>query len=278
MTARQQLDLRRTANVINGEQAYIYALGGESWVKRILLRDRKDNEIDSLHDVWATPLPPLPIPGGTIQGQVEDLQGRFNLNNLVTEGQASAKDIILFERLLQVLELPPTLAQVVVDWIDADLEPQIPDGAEDNTYLTKIPPYRTSNTLFSSPSEIRLLAGFDNESYQKLLPYISTLPSGTKINVNTAPDKVLMALAEGLTDVTALIAARDKKIFESIQDFLVHEALAGLDIDENNLSVSSEYFLFTAQVQIDRGRAQLNSLLHRLPDKVSVVMRSQGGI
>ncbi|HEC85905.1 MAG TPA: general secretion pathway protein GspK [Thioploca sp.] len=278
MTARQQLDIRRTANVINGEQAYMYALGVESWAKRILLRDGKNNQIDSLNDIWATQLPPLPIPGGTIQAQLEDLQGRFNLNNLVQAHQASPEDMVLFERLLRVLELEPTLAQAVVDWIDNDMDTQIPNGAEDNTYLAKTPAYRTSNMPFCSPSEIRLLAGFDNDSYQKLLPYISTLASRTPINVNTAPLPVLMALVEGLTEkeATTLIADREVKPFESVQDFLIHNALAGLKVDGKNLATSSRYFMFTAKVHIDRGQAQLNSVLHRLPDTVKVVMRNQG--
>ncbi|RKZ51786.1 MAG: general secretion pathway protein GspK [Candidatus Parabeggiatoa sp. nov. 3] len=278
MTTRQQLDIRRTANVLNGEQAYLYALGAESWVKRILLRDAKHNRIDSFKDVWAMPLPPLPIPGGTVEGQIEDLQGRFNLNNLVEKGQASVEDMRFFERLLRILELPPQLAQVVVDWIDNDLEAQMPDGAEDNTYLTKTPAYRTSNTLFSSPSEIRLLAGFDNDSYQKLLPYISTLPTRTPINVNTAPLPVLMALAQGLseTDASILIADREKKPFESTENFIVHNALAGLKIEAKNLSVVSAYFLLTAQVQIERARAQLSSVLYREANKIKIIMRSQG--
>jgi general secretion pathway protein K len=278
MTTRQQIDIYRTANIINGEQAYLYALGGESWVKRILLRD--NNATDSLQDEWAIPLPPLDIPGGAIQGYVEDLQGRFNLNNLVKDGKASTEDIIFFERLLRILELSPELAQGVVDWIDSDMEAQQPDGAEDNAYLGKTPAYRTSNTLFSSPTELRLLAGFNNsyQEYQKLLPYISTLPIRTPININTAPLPILMALVDGLNemDISTLIAEREKKIFESPNDFIVHDALAGLTIDKNlNISVSSAYFLFKAQVNIDKGRALLNSTLHRLPDRVTVVARSR---
>ncbi len=276
MTTRQQIDIYRTANIINSEQAYLYALGGESWVKRILLRD--NNATDSFQDEWAIPLPPLYIPGGAIQGYVEDLQGRFNLNNLVKDGKASTEDIIFFERLLRILELPSELAQGVVDWIDSDMEPQQPDGAEDNAYLSETPAYRTSNTLFSSPTELRLLAGFDKDSYQKLLPHVSALPVRTPININTAPLPILMALVEGLNemDVSALITEREKKIFESPNDFIVHDALAGLTIDKNlNISVSSAYFLFKAQVNIDKGRALLNSTLHRLSDQVTVVARSR---
>jgi len=87
-----------------------------------------------------------------------------------------------------------------------------------------------------------------------------------------------MALVEGLTEkeATTLIADREKKPFESVQDFLTHNALAGLKVDGKNLATSSRYFLFTAKVHIDRGQAQLNSVLHRLPDTVKVVMRNQG--
>jgi general secretion pathway protein K len=284
MTTRQQLDIHRTANLIHGEQAYMYALGGESWAKRILWRDSKNSTVDSLNEIWATPLPPLPIQGGAIHAQLEDLQGRFNLNNLIKDGQASHLDIILFKRLLRILELSPELADVVVDWIDSDMD-QLPNGAEDNTYLignigsNKTPPYRTSNTFFSSPSEIRLLVGFDNkENYLKLLSYISTLPTRTPINVNTAPLMILMALAEGLseTDVTALINDRKKKPFKTKNNFIRHAALAGLT-SYNNISVNSDYFLLTTQVQIDRGRVQLSSVLHRYSNKIKVIKRSQGG-
>lgn len=284
MTTRQQLDIHRTANIINGEQAYTYALGGETWSKRILLRDGKNSTVDNLNEIWATHLPPLPIPGGTIQAHIEDLQSRFNLNNLVLmpeEEQANAKNI--FKRLLQILELSPTLVQVIVDWIDTDINSQLPDGAEDNTYLTKTSAYRTSNTLLSSPTEIRLLAGFDNDSYQKLLPYISTLPTPTLINVNTVrkeQKQILMALAEGLSemDASTLIADREKKPFDTVNDFLAHNALAGLTINANHISVSSDYFLLTAQVQIDRRQTRINSILHRLSNQVKIIMRSQRGI
>ncbi|MCK5717333.1 MAG: type II secretion system minor pseudopilin GspK [Thiomargarita sp.] len=271
ITTRQQLDIHRTANIINGEQAYMYALGGEEWVKQILLDD--NNAIDSFQDNWAISMPALPITGGSIQGQVEDLQGRFNLNNLV---DAQPEDMAMFARLLQILELPPMSAQVVVDWIDADIEVYIPEGAEDNTYL---PDYRTANTFLSSPSEIRLLKGSDKKSYQKLLPYISTLPTRTKINVNTASLPVLAALAEGLkeSELINIMSERNKKPFKSVQEFLIQDAFAGMQLNTQNLSISSDYFLFTAEVKIDRGHVHLKSILHRHNNKIRVLMRSQGG-
>lgn len=278
MTSRQQLDIFRTTNLIHHDQAYLYALGGESWAKWMLWREAQDSQIDHLHELWATPLPPLPIEGGTLQGQLEDLQGRFNLNNLVLDGKVNPDEVIRFQRLLKALDLPPALAQIVVDWIDQDEEPQIPDGAEDNIYLLQTPPYRAANTLFRSPSEVRLLATVDQEIYQKLLPHICTLPTRTPINVNTATLPVLMTLADGLTadEVNQLLADREQKPFQTIQEVITHQALAGYKVETDAMAVSSEYFLLTVHVQIDRAKARLSTVLHRDRNRVEIVMRSQG--
>lgn len=277
LTTRQQLDIRRTANILNDDQAYRYALGGESWASRILARD--DPHSDYLTELWATPLPPTFISGGSLQGHLEDLQGRFNLNNLVKDGrQINDKDLARLIRLLTLLELSPSLAQVIVDWIDTDADPQIPDGAEDNVYLGKNPAYRTANQPLRSPSELRLLAGITEESYQKLLPYITVLPTYTLINVNTAPIPILQMLATGLTeqDAQTLISARTEQPFTTTQDFLIHDALAGLTVDTEALSVNSAYFLFTAQVEIDRAIVHLTSIMYRHSAKIQTVMRSRG--
>ena len=61
ISTRLQLDVRRTGNVVAGDQAYLYTLAAESWSQRILKQDRKDSEIDHLGEDWAIELPPLPV-------------------------------------------------------------------------------------------------------------------------------------------------------------------------------------------------------------------------
>lgn len=90
MACRQQLDIRRAANLLDSDQAYLQALGVESWAEGVLLRDAERNGIDSRHDSWAQPLPSQEIAGGSVSGVIEDLQGRFNLNDLRTTGPASS--------------------------------------------------------------------------------------------------------------------------------------------------------------------------------------------
>ena len=80
---RQQLQIRLSANISNLEQAYEYATGMEDWSKKILEQDYKDDpKVDSLQEDWASDLPPIAIPGGSLKGQLFDLQGRINLNSL----------------------------------------------------------------------------------------------------------------------------------------------------------------------------------------------------
>ena len=84
-----QLDVRRTEAALYSEQAQAFALGAEAWATRILAEDAEDSNVDHPGEIWANDIPPLPIEGGSIDGFITDLQGRFNINNLATPDGAS---------------------------------------------------------------------------------------------------------------------------------------------------------------------------------------------
>jgi len=84
----QSFTLHRSTLLLNQQQARLYTLGAEQWaialLKRDLRNDLEQNErVDTLQEDWATIPPSLPVEGGSISGRIEDLQGRFNLNNLL---------------------------------------------------------------------------------------------------------------------------------------------------------------------------------------------------
>ncbi len=278
MAAQQALDVRRTANLIDGDRAYIFALGVESWVRQILIRDKRDNKTDHLGEDWAVQLPPITVEGATLAGQLDDLQGRYNLNNLIKDGQASPLDVARFQRLLGNLGLNPNLTNAIVDWLDADGDPTFPDGAEDGEYLRRDPPYRAANRPFTSPSELLLVNGITSDIYQTLAPLVATLPNRTAININTAPEQVLMALGDNITqaDAEALLSEREDEGFENVATFLQHEALAGRELTEEGLSVASDYFLLDAATRFGRGHTRLFSVLVRRDNDVQAVMRGLG--
>lgn len=279
MAAQQKLDVRRTANMIDGGRAYVFALGVESWVQQVLMRDRRDNQIDDLSEPWAKRLPAITVEGAVIGGRLDDLQGRFNLNNLVDQNKPSLPDVERFQRLLAAVAVDPNLTNAIVDWIDPDAETGFPEGAEDAEYLRATPAYRAANRPMASASELLLVRGVTADIYQKLAPLVTALPTRTAININTAPPAVLMSLGLGVTeaDAEALIEARQKEPFLNVQTFLQHPALAGRKVPQEGLSVSSDYFLLDAAAQFGRGHARLYSVLFRgNNNSVQVMARGQG--
>lgn len=277
MATRLHVDMRRAGNLLHGEQAYTYALAAESWAQVILRRDSEDNKTDSYQDDWATSLPPIAVEGGLVDGRVDDLQGRFNVNNLVGDnGAVDAPNLKYFEQLLERLELEPSLATALVDWIDSDLDVTFPGGVEDETYLLLDPPYRAANRRLTDISELRLVQGFTPEIMEILAPHVTALPSATLINVNTATPEVLLALHVELdqADIDTLIAMRDEKAFETPDDFLAADALAGLTLVVS-VGVDSDWFRVLTDVVVGAGRARLNSLLFREGAQLQVVMRTR---
>jgi general secretion pathway protein K len=280
MSSRQQLDLRRTANVIEFDQAYLFALGVESWGMEILAEDGRDNRTDHLMEPWATILPPMDVEGARVSGRIEDLQGRFNINNLVDQaGRPVNDEVERFRRLLRALGQDDGIVDAIIDWLDPDSETRFPDGGEDTVYLDATPSYRTANSPMRHPSELLLVKGVTPELYEALVPHVATLPGRIAVNINTATVPVLMSLAEGLTESEAeqIASDRGEKGYESMEDFLAHPVMNQRMLNIPNVSVSSSYFMIHANVTFGRNAVTLHSLVRRGQDaRMRLLMRTQG--
>lgn len=273
------LDVRRTRMLLFRDQAVQVALGAESWVAAILRQDLSETETDHLGEIWASDLPPLPIDGGDVFGRVEDLQGRFNVNNLIgAGGDVDEAALEQFQRLLASLELDPRLAGIIADWLDPDLDAAFPDGAEDPIYTGMTPPYRSANQLLSSIGELAAVEGMSKIVFDTLEPHITALPGRTSINVNTATPFVLQSLDESLSfgDVERLVSEREQGGFSSVEN-----AFSSIVQPEqlNTLSETTNYFRLTVTVRIDTVRVTLYSVLQRGPQgSVSTILRSFGTV
>ncbi len=145
-------------------------------------------------------------PIGVLQGAIEDMSGRFNLNNLAhlimgpnNQPQEDPFPLQQFQRLLVSVGLEEKWAGIARDWIDADDQPGNPDGAEDAVYTSQNPPYRTGNWPMLSPTELMNMPGFGADRYRKIAPYVTALPTATaQINLCTASGYVLESLADNL--------------------------------------------------------------------------------
>ena len=80
----------------------------------------------------------------------------------------------------QLVGLEEKWTGYIVDWIDWNGTPSIPEGAEDSVYMGQTLPYRTANRYITSTSELLALPGFGRDRYLKLAPYITALPHGTQ--------------------------------------------------------------------------------------------------
>jgi general secretion pathway protein K len=271
------LDQRRAANVIALDQGYEVALGAEAWAADFLARDKRENKIDHLGEAWAQQLPPLPLDnGGTIEGRIEDMQGRYNLNNLIAaDGTPDPKELHTLEIILERAQMETKWAGAIADWLDADTQPSFPDGAEDSEYTSQTPPHLAANMAITRVSELLVLPGFGRENYRKLEPYVTALPrSGqpTKLNVCTAPGVVLDAFLDNgernysqLTHADLYKRRIEVGCFPTVSDF--KNNLPNTDPKQAELAKritdQSEYFRATVWVSIGTSELTLYSLLRR---------------
>lgn len=277
------LDLRRTYVSMFREEAIQAAFGAESWVLTILRQDAEDSQTDHLGEIWASEFPVLPVggPGDSIQGEIYgeliDLSGRFNINNLVdAQGEVDQASFEQFQRLLIALGLDVRFAGLAVDWIDADSEASFPDGAEDSIYTGLVPPYRAANQVVSSASELAALEGMDKATMDILLPHITALPGRQQINVNTATGPVLQSLDENIStaDVERLLAEREEAGFADIGNSF--SSLVTPDV-LNQLSDTSDYFQLKVIVRVDTVRITYFSVLERSPQgDTTPILRTLG--
>lgn len=275
VVSRQQLDLQRERNEGMIQQARAFGISGERFAAALLYRDTqaalRENS-DSLEDDWALTIPPVPIDNASIQGCIVDMQGRFNLNNLINaEGEAVEQFTIQLKRLLTELNIDELKAEAIVDWIDSDPNATIPDGAEDDYYTGLEVGYRAANSPMVSVSELQLVKGFssaieeEREDYNLLLPHLAALPTTngpTAINVNTATPEVLASLSDEIKPLAADLSRWDTGAYE---DYPECENIFDLDADdgpealveERDLTPYESTLLFDQQVDSADSGAQV---------------------
>jgi general secretion pathway protein K len=249
---------------------------------------------------WAQPVGPLEVvPGVTLEASLEDMQGRFNLNWLVDYGTSgfaggagqtppvgnnppgnpaipgvtgatpNAGAIKAFNNLLEAVGIEPKWADLVVDWIDSDNNPQT-QGGEDSFYLGQNPPYLAANRYLTSTSELLAIPGFTHEMFAKLAPYISALPPATPLNICSAPGPVLDAFASQKTfsgDQGAGLAKNRETAPGCFPDLSTYTTQ---NLEPNDLQLAgskrfgttSQYFRLNSLVTIGTSEFNLYSLLY----------------
>ena len=284
MLTRQNVMIQRASGYLGQSEAQTLALGAEAFGRQILKRDIEENDqgsgqadqgqsggVDHRNEQWARSAVALPVERGAIEAQINDLQGRLNLNSLVTEdNEVNELTRGRFERLFMALDIRTLNVETLIDWIDKDDERTGGAGAEDRDYSIRDPGYRAADRPFADVSELRLMQGMSAEAYEKLRPHVSALPTrDPRVNVNLASPAVIRSLHERIAkgQGEAVVAAAEETPFETIEDFLARQEFAGLDLNGEGLGVSTSYFEIASRVTV-------GDSVHRL---VSRVQRNEDG-
>lgn len=274
---------RRATTVFGADQSLLAGEGAEAMAAFVLKQSTTGAASMSLDQPWAQPYGPFELGEGvTLEfAQIEDQQGKFNINNLASGGASDPTAIQQFQQLLSVLGLETKWAGILADWIDADNAPNSPDGAEDSVYLAQTPPYRAANMPVTSISELLALPGFGRDRYNRLAPYISALPPGNTINICTASGVLLDALSTK-TEYSgdASILANGRKNNGCFPTMAVYQAsLAGPAQAQaaGRIGTTSSYFRLRAVITIGTARFTLYSLLYRdLSGQIRPILRTFG--
>ncbi|HEY1325502.1 MAG TPA: type II secretion system minor pseudopilin GspK [Casimicrobiaceae bacterium] len=265
IAAEQQRWLSSVSARRDQVQAQSLALAGVQWTRAILVDDAAHGPLDYLGEPWALPLPPTPFENGTIEGSIVDAQGLLNVNNLDQPGTQGDVERMRLAQLCARFGVPSAAVGALADWISPGGTAQPNDT--DAWYARQPSPYLPARAPLLRTRELAVVRGFDDAAVARLLPYVTALPRGTALNVNTAPAAVLAAALPGIPDdaLSALVGERLTRPFTSVADFR-SRLPQGIPIgDERAFAVSSSYFVVTVRARQGDAVAQARALLRREP-------------
>ena len=272
--------LKQVENTSALVQAGQATRAAQIWISDILEKDK--NNFDGQTDDWAQPVIPVPIAWGEMFGWIEDMQSRFNVNNLVDEnGKAVPMEVVRFEYLLGILELDPAISGAIVDWIDPDGTVTGSYGAEDLYYMGLDTPYLAANRPVIDERELLQVRGMDQATWNTLGPYITALPENTKVNINTAKPEVIAAAIYNPETKNDLIQDAKRwadsvvsKPFASLEE--VNAELSensGINLD--SLDVSSSYFKANTQMLFGNVEHRMSTLYQRNSGRAQILQQNR---
>lgn len=313
MWFRQRVDIQRLDTILTFDELYAYSSYVDSWassqLQLALNNANPDEHYDALNQPWAQPMPPLEVGNVRINGQIVDMQSRFDLNNLsgidsglfteedevesaeFTEMQQAAMSTLMMQLLTQ-LPIEPVILLDEAELITMELQNRVGGAQAMNNQATPgislMPSLGAGmGTPMASITEMRLIPGITPERARTLSAYVSALPrnifvtmalegEGTiPINVNTAEAPVLAAaLGVSVDQALTIVDQRpyvSMEAFEAVASQLIPNEGPALEIPLTSLfDVKSAFFLVRADVQTSREVITVFTLLHRINEEAVV--------
>jgi general secretion pathway protein K len=199
-----------------------------------------------------------------LSGQIVDLQSRLNVTNLLVGEQLDAKTVIAFERLFDVLGVPPNQLSLLTRGL---LDAQRQSNAVGNN--SALMPQRLGQLTW---------LGLSPQALQTLSPFLTVLPTRTAVNLNTASVQVLYASvpALSLSDAQRLVEQRERQHWPTVEAF--QKALGRSVNLEGSHSVNSRFFEVLGRLRMPQTALQERSWLQRDNTDLKVLWRESGSL
>ncbi len=292
-----------THNYKDELEASAIARSGIEFAKYALKSD--DPEVDHLNEDWAKDyskiLSSVMFKNGNLKLNIVDESSKFNLNTVILpaaggHSQEKRYDSAVnnLKHLCEINNQDYKFVDALVDWIDNDddvtiIEGQMESGgAEDSYYQGLTPPYHCKNAPLDTLKELFLIKGFTYESYAGsedkddatltrtgLKDFLTIY--GFKININTAPSEVLMALNLDIDKNLAdnIIKERKENPFKSITDLKNVEGMTDNIYNRINKRIeikSTGYFSLYSVGTVNKITSEIYAILYRASkDEISVI-------
>lgn len=243
------------------DQARLYLDGFEALAMTLLDRDTARSASDHRGEDWATARYDVPVDRGRVSGGIEDLQGRFNINWLLVEDFAAARDGI--GRLAEAVGVPPARVRAIDAYLSGE-GAGIPEA-----YLRRAVPMVPRGGAVQVVAQLRQVAGLSEPEFRRLSAVVAALPPETPLNVNTASEDVLASVfpenAGGA--VRALVSRRKSQPFGSIEElFAFLDETGEVDterLDGRFLTVESDWFLVESAAGLDQVALRRQTVIRR---------------
>lgn len=242
--------IKRLTNQKIQSQAYGMLIAAVNFGRAGLGTSAATSQVDSLSDIWAQPLPKTSVMDELeLGGYIIDEQGKFNINDLVSNGNINSNVLNQFTALLSSLNIPQGFASNVAYYMATPAN----QGDIMNQYTMGTPPYRPAGRPLIDLSELLLVKGVQNSWIKKLNQYVTVIPTsfnysfqqnesgssesgsntpssesssqsgqygyGMQVNVNTASAEVIAAKSGiPLQVAQRIVATRQSKPFKSTGD------------------------------------------------------------
>jgi len=292
-----------SAAQLEGQRLNAIARSGLAIGTALLEVDVKENNYDTLLDKWASVGPEQLadlFPRGEVHLEIEDLSGRLQINSLVmatgdnppqnNETMVNKNRELLNQLLasgILMVESPEEAREIIdalIDWLDPDDE-ESEFGAESGYYRSLATAYDCRNGPVAEISELLLVKGitprllYGEGDRPGLADFITVHGTDGKLNINTAPLRMLQVLSPLMTEELAAMLdefRRSEENRELLADSGWYRSVPGfpgdIELPADLLSVSSSVFQLKSEGRLDEQTRGITAVVERKTDgTVSIV-------